>query len=220
MPSFRLPPDSFGLLDLIRRQKVDRLLVFVDRFDDDNRVQRIETDTDHRGNLTSITMEMASGERYVQVLNTKMLHRLDVFQCITGYFNQPSFPDTRDLIDKAFVLLETLFKVNEHRFDCGISGMHLNQRSLLNLNAREAVRFIRHVYDWQLDRDLRDNWISPPESPLAVLGTPKVERKAQEKNQDQEGYEAFIAELDALLSEDDDTTLPPPDQLPKAMPTG
>lgn len=227
-------PISLGWWDIMRRQKVDRLLMFLSRFDDHNRVRAIKTNMDNNGHLTTIILETTAGERYTRPMDQQMLDRLDVFERVTLYFNTPGFreqhPEAVDLIDKSLVLIETLFKVDHHLFDEGVNGIHIHHSHLptLNLDTREAVQYVRHVYDWDLDKALEHprGWISPPESPLEVLGVPLTEQipnyryQEKKKNQDPEGYNAFIAEIDALLAEDDDTTPPPENSLPKAMPTG
>lgn len=79
---------------------------------------------------------------------------------------------------------------------------------LSNLSMRDIVKFLRHVHDWGLDMDMNTeiqsvNRREPPPKPKKP-----------------EGYDAFVAEIEALLAEEDDTDLPPEDQLPKAAPTG
>lgn len=217
--------NNLGWQDIVRRQKVDRLLMFLDRFDNRHKVRAIKTQTDTNGFLTSITMETVAGERYTRLMDQRMLDRLDVFERVTLYFNTPGFreqhPEAVDLIDKSLVLIETLFKVDHHLFDEGVNNIHIHHSHLptLNLDTREAVQYVRHVYDWGLDRELEYprggvHWITPTRQEQIPT------YRYQEKKKDPEELEAFIAEMDALLSEDDDQTLPPEGQLPKAMPTG
>lgn len=221
MPTIHLPqfitPISPAILDLQRRNQVDRLLMFLNRFDDNRRIESITTIPDNQGYLREIAMEMASGERYQRQMNHTMMNRLEVFGYVTLSFNEPLFRENQeaeDLIEKSLVLLEALFVHDEHRFDCGVEGMHLNFRPLSNLDPRVAVEFIRRIYDWHLDESSSEgiHWIHCREQ------IPNYRYK--EKNQDQEGLEAFMDKLNALLAEDDDPVLPPEDQLPKAMPTG
>ena len=195
------------VVDTIRRNIIDRLLYFLSYYDDNNNgISGVYTDTNDNGYLTTIMLVTATDRRYTRPMDWRMTHRLEVFNYITLYFGDPLFPHSSELIDNAMVLLETLFKVDEHRFDVGVRGMHLNQRPLTRLSMRDMVAFIRHVYDWELDQGIDSSTPMPPQP--------------QKLEEHTEGHDAFIAKIDALLAEEDDTDLPPENQLPKAMPTG
>lgn len=201
-----------GWRDIVRRQKIDRLLMFLSRFDDNRRFTHIEAEVSDQGYVVAIKMKTASGDCYQRPMDYVMEQRLEVFEHITLYFYQPLFreehPEGEDLIEKSLVLIETLFRVDTHFFDRGVNGIALQQaRPLSNLSPVEAVNYVRSIYDYRLDQDFDEVYMFPK------LAQPDPQSKDA-------GLEAFMDELNALLAEDDDLVLPPEDQLPKAMPTG
>ena len=227
------PPISREWFDAMKRQKVDRLLWFLNQFDDNRRVKDIEVEVNTQGYLLSVEIETASGERYQREMDIRMRNRLEVFENITLHFNTLYFrddPEAEALIEKSFILLETLFRVDEHLFDFGITQIGVNGKQLSEMNTEEAVYFVRAVHTLHLDEGLHErfrhfidapaglsHWIIDAPGAVRAIAVPPP---GPTKKQDQEGVEAFIAEMDALLSEEDDPTPPPENQLPKAMPTG